>query len=231
MPGGCKRRDMKLFLAAVLMCAACSQYGCASRADRAGPPVIDFQEMTVAGIRPGDRDEAVVEAIGRPYEIIYGRADSPKEIWSYYDLGMKVVVGKQSRGVEEVVVFFNRTRAYRPFRGKIAQGFPLDVRLVDAKPHLGGYREVDTSYRGYKEFLVYSDDVETAKVLEEIVSLQKADGATMTVHFDYHKWLARVVLASADVPVETGAPAGEVAGEETQAEEAAVPAETPDPGP
>lgn len=221
---------MKLVLVVVLICAACSPYGCALRADRVGPPMIDFQEMTVAGIRPGDSEEIVVRMIGHPSEINYGRSDSPKEIWSYYDLGMKVVVVKQSREVEEIVVFFNRTRTYRPYRGKIAQGFPLDIRLVDAKTHLAGYREVDTVYRGYKEVRVYSDDIETAKVLEEIVSLEKTDGATMTVHFDFDKWMESAVLARAEGPIETEAPAGEVAGEEPHAAEAAVPTETPAPG-
>ena len=189
---------MKLFRAVTLACVVCLPCGCASRVKMDAVPVIDFQELTVAGIRPGDRDEKVVELLGHPNEVRYGRGDSPREFWHYYDLGMKVVVGKQSREVDEVIVFLNDTRAFRPFRGRIAQGFPLATRLVDAKPHLQGYSEVDITYRGYREAQVYSDDIETARVIEENVSLGRTDGAKMTVHFDYDKWMQSVVLERAE---------------------------------
>ncbi len=217
-----ERREMRVSLGLVLAVTVFMLCGCVSMGRRGGSLAIDFHELSIAGVRPGDPEEKVIEGVGHPYEIRYGRADSPREIWPYYDLGLEVVVDKKSREVEKMIVFLNRYQAYSPFRGRIVQDFPLASRLVQVKPKLEGYKEIEVEHPGYVKVHIYTDDVETAKVDEEDVYLERSNGAKMTIYFDYDKWMERVELEGKGSGETVGPPPQEqeVVIEEPEAEEA-----------
>ncbi|MDP8247953.1 MAG: hypothetical protein P9M00_07430 [Candidatus Tritonobacter lacicola] len=201
---------MRIISGVVFIIAACVLCGCSSMKGGRRALTIDFDGMTVAGIKPGDPGELVIEKLGRPYDIWYGSSGSPGETWNYYNLGIKVFLQKKTREVDEVTVYFNRFQAYSPFRGSIAQGIPLASRFVDVRPVLEEYREVMTRRRGYETVEVYDDSDETAYMDKEYVRLERDDAAKLSVYFDYDRWIERVFLEKGEPRETPGMPEGSV---------------------